>query len=72
MKWIISNHKEGLINDEYKSEILNLLSPKINLIVCPNDKQLQDFKKTSYQLGSQDVDYSFNIDELKNLESFFC
>lgn len=67
MKWIISNHKEGLISEEYKSEVLNLLNPQINLIICPNDKQLLEFTKTNYQLGSQDVDYSFNIDELKKV-----
>lgn len=67
MKWIISNHKEGLINETYQTEIMNLLDEKIRLIICPNDSQLLQFKDESYTLGSQDVDYSYSIDELKEL-----
>lgn len=67
MKWIISNHKEGLIDEYYQKEITKLLHPKINLIICPNDSQLASFKETNYLLGSQDVDYYFNLEELKSM-----
>lgn len=65
MKWIISNHKEGMIDESYQKEITKLFNPKINLIICPNDSQLASFKDNNYQLGSQDIDYCFNLEELK-------
>jgi len=67
MKWIISNHKEGLIDDDYKNEINNILNQNIKLIICPNDIQLASFKNNNYLLGSQDVDYNFNLEELKSM-----
>lgn len=65
MKWIISNHKESLIDESYQKEITKLLNPKIKLIICPNDSQLASFKDNNYLLGSQDMDYYFNLEELK-------
>lgn len=67
MKWIISNHKDGLIDEVYKSELNNILNNSIKLIICPNDNQLAGFKNNNYLLGSQDVDYNFNLEELKSM-----
>lgn len=67
MKWIISNHKEGIIKKSYQKEITELLSPKIKLIICPNDNQLLDFKEVNYDLGSQDVNYFYTVEELKKM-----
>lgn len=67
MKWIISNHKEGIIKKSYQKEITELLSPKIKLIICPNDNQLSDFKEVNYDLGSQDVNYFYTVEELKKM-----
>ena len=68
MKWIISNHKDCVVNENYQKEINGILKPKINLIICPNDSQLAEFKETSYPIGSQDVNYTFNTEELKNMK----
>lgn len=65
MKWIISNHKDQLVEDSYQIELRKLEHPNITLIVCPNDKQLSTFKEDGYLLGSQDVGYAYDIKELK-------
>lgn len=67
MKWIINNLKEELVDEAYKERIRKLKNEKVNIIVCPNDKQLSDFKEDNYLLGSQDVDYIYNIEELKSM-----
>lgn len=67
MKWIINNLKEKLVDEAYKEKIRKLKNEKVNIIVCPNDKQLSDFKKENYLLGSQDVDYIYPIEELKSM-----
>lgn len=67
MKWIISNHKEEKIEKSYQKEIAELVSPKIKLIICPNDTQLSDFKEVTYDLGSQDVNYFYTVEELKKM-----
>lgn len=67
MKWIINNFKEYLIDDAYQKELTKLLNPKMNLVICPNDSQLANFKEINYQIGSQDVDYSFSVEDLKEM-----
>ena len=67
MKWIINNLKEKLVDEAYKEKIRKLKNEKVNIIVCPNDKQLSDFKEENYLLGSQDVDYIYPIEELKSM-----
>lgn len=67
MKWIISNHKDQLIDKDYINNINNLLKSTVNLIICPNDSQLNEFKEVNCLLGSQDLDYNFNLEDLKSI-----
>ena len=67
MKWIINNLKEEIVDETYKERIEKLKSDKINIVVCPNDKQLSGFRESNYLVGSQDVGYTYNIEELKSM-----
>ncbi len=69
MKWIISNHKDHLLGSTYQEEIARLANPNINIIICPNDEELSSFslKRKNYFLGSQDINYKFSMNELKNM-----
>lgn len=66
MKWIISNHKNALIDrkvNDYIKELNNLKTDNIHLVICPTDEHLKYFNGNNYKLGSQDINYS--IDNLK-------
>lgn len=65
MKWIISNHKDMLVEESYQYELKDISNPNIKLVICPNDKVLPNFKERNFLLGSQDLDYHFSIQELK-------
>lgn len=58
MKWIISNHKNALIDKDinnYLEELKNLKTDNIHLVICPKDEHLIYFSGTNYEIGSQDI-----------------
>lgn len=66
MKWIISNHKEALHQDNLKTyieELNNLKTDNIKLVICPSNKHLSYFTNDNYILGSQDINN--NVSDLK-------
>ncbi len=67
MKWIISNYKDKIVPVTYKNKIKELESSKVKIVICPNDEQLLSYKDENCLLGSQDVNYMFNVKELKDM-----
>lgn len=68
MKWIISNHKNNLNEEnlqQYKEELKNINTSNINFIICPSCKQIALFSNMDIELGSQDI--SFIENDNKNL-----
>lgn len=75
MKWIISNHKEGLNSlqlNHYLKELKTLLYPNIKLVICPSNSQLKYFEPYNYSLGSQDIGNNLLIEDLKKLSIEYC
>ncbi len=74
MKWIISNHKKGISEENlatYQEQLSKIKHPNIHLIICPNDRQLTSFQSGTYQLGSQN--YRDEKKELlKQLSISYC
>lgn len=64
MKWIISNYKDNLVEESYLDILKEKKYENIKLILCPNDKQLSLFKPSYVSLGSQDVGYYYQIEDL--------
>lgn len=67
MKWIISNLKEKIVDDSYRKKMKKINSSKVKMVVCPCDKQLSYFQEGNYLLGSQDVNYAYDVQELKRM-----
>lgn len=64
MKWIINNYKDNLVEESYLDTLKEKNYENIKLILCPNDKQLSLFKPNYLLLGSQDVGYYYQIEDL--------
>ena len=63
MKWIISNHKNSLNEkniNKYLEKLKCLNTDNINLVICPKDEHLEYFNGNNYEIGSQDLNISFD------------
>lgn len=67
MKWIISNLKDKTVEESYQESLKKINSDKVKIVVCPSDRQLSNFEGEDYFLGSQDVNYTYNVKELKQM-----
>ena len=68
MKLIIANHKDEIIKDiNQYLEYLNQLTFTNKLIICPSNKQLNYFKKSNFDLGSQDIEKDIPLTDLINI-----
>lgn len=67
MKWIISNLKEKIVDNSYQERLKKIQSSKVKMVVCPCDKQLSYFQEGNYLLGSQDLNYTYDVKELKGM-----
>jgi len=73
MKWIVSNHKNELDEKQiskYIEQLNNISKNDINLVVCPKDDHLKYFDGTNYEIGSQDINLSFDM--MKELNIKYC
>lgn len=64
MKWIISNHKQALEDNEiseYKEKLKNIKNNNLKLVICPSHKNIKYFKDNNYELGSQDIEESIEL-----------
>lgn len=64
MKWIINNYKDNFVEESYLNKLSEKNYKNIKLILCPNDKQLSLFKTNCFILGSQDMEYYYQIEDL--------
>ena len=64
MKWIINNYKDNFVEESYLNKLSKKNYKNIKLILCPNDKQLSLFKTNCFILGSQDMEYYYQIEDL--------
>lgn len=64
MKWIISNHKNGLSDKDINDYLKKLKQIKINnihFVICPKNEHLKYFTESNYAIGSQDISLSFGL-----------
>lgn len=64
MKWIISNLKNEIVEKSYPKYIKDLKNDNVKIIICPNNQQLSSLLGDDYYLGSQDVNDTYNVQEL--------